>query len=51
MIQNKSIWQVLLGVWAILFGLMAIYNPAIPGLPIILGVLLVIGGIALLLGK
>ena len=46
-----SIGMILLAVWLILHGLVTLTNLHFTGLPIILGILALVAGILLLLGK
>jgi hypothetical protein len=48
---TKSIGMILLGVWLILTGLIAILNLSFTGLGILMGILAIAAGIFILLGR
>ena len=48
---TRSIGMLLLAVWLILTGLMGLFGLAIPNSALILGVLALVAGIAILLGR
>ena len=47
----RNFGMILLGIWLILHGLVSLFGLAFSGLPIILGILALVAGILILLGK
>ena len=48
---NRSIGMLLLGIWLILTGLIALAGLSIPNSPIVLGLLALISGVLILVGR
>jgi hypothetical protein len=48
---TKNIGMLLLSIWLILYGLIALFKLDFNGLPIIMGILAIAAGILLLLGR
>ena len=48
---NKNLGMMLLGIWLVLTGLLALISFSFVGLSVILGILALAGGLLILLGK
>jgi hypothetical protein len=46
----KRLGMILLGIWLILYGLIAIFGLSFSGLPIVMGILAIIAGILIVFG-
>ena len=48
---NKNLGFLLLAIWLILYGLIALFSLSFSGLPIIMGILAIAAGIFILIGR
>ena len=51
LVLNKNLGMMLLGIWLVLHGLVALFSLAFAGIGVILGVLALLAGLLILIGK